>query len=111
MSRDGESRHVLIASRIFAPEPAAASLRLRVLAEELAVAGYDVEVLTTTAPASPPPQDPAGVHVVRWPALRNADGYIRGYLGYLSFDIPLLFRLLLRRRPDVVVCEPPPTSG
>ncbi len=111
MSRDGASRHVVIASRIFAPEPAAASLRLRVLAEELAVAGYGVEVLTTTAPASPPPQDSAGVHVVRWPALRNADGYIRGYLGYLSFDIPLLFRLLLRRRPDVVVCEPPPTSG
>jgi len=111
VTREEQSRRVLIASRIFAPEPAAASLRLSALAEELAAAGYLVDVLTTTAPTSKPPNDRAGVTVIRWPALRNADGYIRGYMGYLSFDGPLLFRLLLRRRPDVVVCEPPPTTG
>jgi len=111
VTREEQSHRALIASRIFAPEPAAASLWLSVLAQELAGAGYDVEVLTTTAPGSAPPNDPAGVHVVRWPAVRNADGYIRGYLGYLSFDIPLVFRLLLRPRPDVVICEPPPTTG
>lgn len=74
-------------------------------------AGYEVEVLTTTAPTAASPNDPDGVHVARWPAVRNADGYIRGYLGYLSFDVPLLFRILQSRRPDVVICEPPPTTG
>jgi glycosyltransferase involved in cell wall biosynthesis len=30
---------------------------------------------------------------------------------YLSFDIPLFFRLLFSRRQDVFVVEPPPTTG
>lgn len=47
----------------------------------------------------------------RWPARRDAEGYIRGYLEYLSYDLPLALRLLLQRRPQVVVCEPPPTTG
>ena len=29
----------------------------------------------------------------------------------MSFDLPLLARLLVGPRPDVVVCEPPPTTG
>src|SRR5690606_20391463 len=37
--------------------------------------------------------------------------YVRGYLQYLSFDIPLAFRLLVARRPSVVFVEPPPTTG
>jgi glycosyltransferase involved in cell wall biosynthesis len=30
---------------------------------------------------------------------------------YASFDVPLVFRLLLMRRPTLVVVEPPPTTG
>src|SRR3546814_10831501 len=30
--------------------------------------------------------------------LRDAAGYVRGYLQYMSFDIPLAVRLLLARR-------------
>lgn len=35
---------------------------------------------------------------------------MRGYVQYLSFDGPLFFRLLFARA-DVVVAEPPPTTG
>lgn len=105
-------RRILIASRIFAPETAAASFRLRALAASLAEGGAQVAVLTTT----PPPgaaADPAipRVRVRRWPVLRDASGYVRGYVQYLSFDVPLALRLLLVGRPDVVVVEPPPTTG
>lgn len=46
-----------------------------------------------------------------FPVLRDSGGYVRGYLPYLSFDIPLAFRLLFVRRPHVVLVEPPPTTG
>jgi glycosyltransferase involved in cell wall biosynthesis len=49
--------------------------------------------------------------VRRFPVLRDGSGYVRGYLPYLSFDIPLLVRLLAARRPGVIVVEPPPTTG
>lgn len=105
----GRSLHVVVATRIFAPEPAAASLRLGALVRALADAGHRVTVLTTTAPGRYVP--PPGVRVRRWPVLRDRDGYVRGYLQYLSFDVPLALRLLLTRRPDAVVVEPPPTTG
>jgi glycosyltransferase involved in cell wall biosynthesis len=35
---------------------------------------------------------------------------VRGYVQYASFDVPLAFRLLFRTA-DVVVAEPPPTTG
>lgn len=54
---------------------------------------------------------PARVRVRRAPVLRDRTGYVRGYLQYLSFDVPLLVRLLARGRPDVLVAEPPPTTG
>jgi glycosyltransferase involved in cell wall biosynthesis len=50
-------------------------------------------------------------HVRRARVLRDRDGYVRGYLQYMSFDVPLFFRLLFVKRPDAVVVEPPPTSG
>ncbi|MEE6283170.1 glycosyltransferase family 4 protein [Georgenia sp. MJ170] len=103
--------HVVVVTRIFAPEPAAASLRLASLVETLAERGHRVTVLTTTAPEQDRYRPPAGVGVKRWPVLRDADGYVRGYVQYLSFDLPLALRLLLTRRPDVVVVEPPPTTG
>jgi glycosyltransferase involved in cell wall biosynthesis len=62
-------------------------------------------------PGSAFPDDPVGVSVSRWPVLRDANGIVRGYVQYLSFDLPLAVRLLLCRRPDLVVCEPPPTTG
>ena len=43
--------------------------------------------------------------------LRDKSGYVRGYLQYLSFDIPLFFRILFGRRTDLIVVEPPPTTG
>lgn len=104
---------VILATRIYAPEPAAASFRLRALASALADDGAAVTVLTTTPPAgrrSDEELDPR-VDVRRVPVLRDRTGYVRGYLQYLSFDVPLFVRLLLGRRPDVVVAEPPPTTG
>lgn len=36
---------------------------------------------------------------------------VRGYLPYLSFDLPAAVRLLVTRRVDVVVVEQPPTTA
>lgn len=102
---------VIVASRIFAPEPAAASFRLAALASELAARGHEVEVLTSRVPASVVGETPAGVRVRRARVLRDRTGAVRGYVPYLSFDIPLFFRLLVVPRADVYVVEPPPTTG
>lgn len=32
-------------------------------------------------------------------------------MQYLSFDVPAFFRLVSSRRPDVLIVEPPPTTG
>ncbi|MET1017651.1 MAG: glycosyltransferase family 4 protein [Leifsonia flava] len=102
---------VFLASRIYSPEPAAAAFRLRALARALAADGHSVTVLTTRTPSGDAgPADPS-VDVRRAPVLRDATGYVRGYVQYMSFDIPLLFRLLFANRPDVIVAEPPPTTG
>ena len=100
-------RRVTIASRLFRPEHGAAAYRLGVLADELKIQGYDVTVLTTRPPAplSSSAADDGGVTVRRWPVLRDKGGNVRGYIQYLSFDIPLFFRLLFGRM-DVVVVEP-----
>lgn len=72
-------------------------------------------VLTVRPPrqfAGPATQDTRErLRIRRAPVLRDRDGYVRGYVQYLSFDVPLAFRLLFLRRPDVVVVEPPPTTG
>ena len=103
---------VLISSRLFLPEPGAAAYRLGALARELASRGVEIDVLTTIPPSgSPPPSDPEGVRVSRWPVLRDEGGNVRGYVQFASFDGPLAGRLLAVRRPGVVVTEPPPTTG
>ena len=110
---------VALVTRIFAPEPAAASFRLEALARALGRAGAGVTVLTTSArrdlraAADAVDEDlrDARVAVDRAPVLRDRTGYVRGYLPYLSFDLLALVRLLAEPRPDVVVCEPPPTTG
>jgi glycosyltransferase involved in cell wall biosynthesis len=108
---------VSVATRIFAPEPAAASFRLSALTDALAEAGHAVKVVTTAPPARLRAASAAadrarrGVSVRRFPVLRDADDYVRGYVQYLSFDVPLFFRLLAGRRPAAIVVEPPPTTG
>ncbi|WP_309082521.1 glycosyltransferase [Microbacterium sp.] len=88
----------------------AASFRMDALASALAD-DMDVTVLTTRPPASARPfAEPGAVRVKRMPVLRDRSGAIRGYLQYLSFDVPLFLRLLAHRG-DVIVAEAPPTTG
>lgn len=47
----------------------------------------------------------------RFPVIRDSSGYVRGYVQYLSFDLPLFVRLLALPRGTVLLCEPPPTTG
>lgn len=115
----GVKKHpeVTLVSRIFAPEAAAASFRLEALVNALAQQGLRVSVLTTIpAPgtdrnARSRVENYPNVRVRRVQAKRDKTGYIRGYLSYMSFDIPAFFRLLFRAAPQVYVVEPPPTTG
>jgi glycosyltransferase involved in cell wall biosynthesis len=102
---------VTIATRVYHPEPAAAAFRLKALAHALDEAGAEVTVLTGRLAGVDARLVDAGVTVRRAPVLRDSAGLVRGYVQYLSFDVPLFFRLLTGRRPDVVVAEPPPTTG
>ena len=111
--RPGRADGVLLTTRIHLPEAAAASFRLDSVEKALAADGTAVRVLTSRAPADAPQgePDPEGVQVSRWPVLRDSSGYLRGYVPYLSFDLPLALRLLVARRPEAILVEPPPTTG
>lgn len=100
----------IIATRIYRPEPSAASFFLGSVADALREAGHDVEVLTAK-PVAGQGEGSRGERIRTFPVLRDASGYVRGYVQYMSFDIPLVFRLLFARRPAVVFVEPPPTTG
>ncbi|MGM7672152.1 glycosyltransferase family 4 protein [Microbacterium sp. A93] len=105
---------VAIATRLYPPEATAASFRMRAIADALSE-DHDVTVLTTIPPhvAGAPTMhadERGAVTVRRAPALRDRSGAIRGYFQYLSFDIPVFFRLLATRA-DVIVAEAPPTTG
>ncbi|WP_052961407.1 MULTISPECIES: glycosyltransferase family 4 protein [unclassified Leucobacter] len=108
---------VAIASRIFEPEPSAASFRLGALASGFAGTGAEVRVLTVRpVPALRAGRGAAGddhrpYRVTRFPVLRDRSGYVRGYLQYLSFDVPLFFRILCGPKQDAIVVEPPPTTA
>lgn len=103
---------VAITSRIFAPEPSAASFRLEALATAFAEAGHDVTVLTVKPPKGLPDDDRGRAYRVRrFPVLRDRTGYVRGYVQYMSFDIPLFFRILFGKKRDLIITEPPPTTG
>ncbi|MGO1737121.1 MAG: glycosyltransferase family 4 protein [Leucobacter sp.] len=106
---------IAIATRIFEPEPSAASFRLAGLARTLSEAGHEVTVFTVRPSSSaghPATEDgDRPYRVRRVPVMRDASGYVRGYLQYLSFDVPLFFRLMFTRRFDLLVVEPPPTTG
>lgn len=113
---------VAIATRIFDPEPSAASFRLQALAQALAKRGHDTTVLTVRAPkhlrsdvrpgagTRGTGKRGLGYLVSRYPVLRDRTGYVRGYLQYLSFDMPVFFRILFGRRRDAIIVEPPPTT-
>lgn len=105
---------MVLATRIFTPDRAAAAFRLQALVEALVVRDAQVQVLTTRSNDGfmmTIGDEPAVLSISRWPVLRDASGYVRGYLPYMSFDVPLVLRLLVAQRPDVVVVEPPPTTG
>lgn len=102
--------HVVVATRVYTPEPVAAAFRQEALVIALESAGAEVTVLTTTAPGAGTVRSRAR-KVSRWPVKRDNQGQVRGYFSYLSFDIPLALRLLLHRPMDAVVLEPPPTTG
>jgi glycosyltransferase involved in cell wall biosynthesis len=101
---------IAIVTRVFSPEVSAASGMLRSWAEEFRDRGHEVTVFTTRPPRNYLIDDPRGIRVVRARVLRDRQQYVRGYLSYLSFDIPLGFRLLFAHRFDLYVVEPPPTS-
>ncbi|WP_434993712.1 glycosyltransferase family 4 protein [Arthrobacter sp. Ld5] len=101
---------VLVATRLYPPEVGAAAFRLEALVRGLEEGGADVTVLTTRPPSEGGQRGRATDSVKRWPVLRDSGGNVRGYVQYMSFDIPLFFRLLASRA-DVVVAEPPPTTG
>lgn len=102
---------VAIATRIFAPEPGAAAFRLAALAEALQAGGHETLVLTVRPPTRLRNEaDAADYRIRRWPVLRDSSGYVRGYLQYLSFDVPLFFRILFGKKMDAIIVEPPPTT-
>lgn len=101
---------VVITSRIYRPEPSAASIYLGAVADELVRRGNNVEVLTV-APQKGMQMPDSAERVRTFPVLRDKRGYVRGFGPYLSYDIPLALRLLFAKRPDLVFVEPPPTTG
>jgi glycosyltransferase involved in cell wall biosynthesis len=117
-----DERVVTIASRLFPPEPGAAAYRLGWLARMLSRSGVTVQVLTSRPPQvvrsggtsqadlASGPESSGRVTVRRWPVLRDKGGNVRGYIQFASFDGPLMFRLLATRT-DLVIVEPPPTTG
>lgn len=106
-----ERLKVTLVSRIYLPEAAAAAFRLGSMVRRLTEDGADVLVLTSKTPGNAAGGDALPGKVRRWPVLRDRRGQVRGYLQYLSFDLPVFFRLLFSRKADVVVVEPPPTTG
>lgn len=101
---------IVFATRIFGPEVSAASGILRTWAEEFRNRGHKVTILTAKPPRGLAINDPPGIEVRRAPVKRDRQQYVRGYLSYLSFDVPLAFRLLFSRKADLYVVEPPPTT-
>ena len=107
MAHSTERLAITLATRVFEPEGTAAAFRLGNLVRALEAQGHTVTVLTSRSPAA----RQSTHRVRRWPVLRDSSGSVRGYLPYMSFDAPVFFRLLFGPRADVIVVEPPPTTG
>lgn len=97
----------LVVSRVYEPEATAAAFRLGALVRALEAEGCETTVITTRSPGA----TTSTARVRRWPVLRDRSGVVRGYLPYLSFDIPAFVRVLVARRREAIVVEPPPTTG
>jgi glycosyltransferase involved in cell wall biosynthesis len=102
---------IAIVSRIYSPEPSAASFMLEAIADSLVAHGDSVEVVTTKFPHEFSEIESLDYQISRSPVFRDENGYVRGYFQYLSFDIPLFFRLLFRKKTNLYFVEPPPTTG
>ena len=72
---------VIVATRIYRPEPAAASLVLGAIADALTARGHEVEVYTVTPPKGLRSM-PRAERVRGFPVLRDRQGYVRGYVQY-----------------------------
>lgn len=79
-------------------------------ADEFARQGHDVTVLTARPPRGLSVNDAPGVRIRRARVKRDRQQYVRGYLSYMSFDVPLAFRILFRKAADIYIVEPPPTT-
>ena len=74
---DSPSRlRVVIASRIFSPEPSAASFMLEAMARAFHADGHEVTVLTTRPPRGIAVSEIPGVTVRRARVLRDRTGYV-----------------------------------
>src|SRR5664279_5224359 len=102
---------IVIATRIFAPEISGASAILRTWAEEFRDRGCEVTVLPARPPRGAVIDDPPGIDVRRAPVKRDRQRYVRGYVSYMSFDIPLAFRLLFSRKACLLYTSPSPRDG
>lgn len=105
---------IAITTRVFEPEASAASFRLAALANAFVDEGHDVNVLTVLPRSADRKRSGDRVRryrVRRLPVLRDKTGYVRGYVQYMSFDIPLFFRILFGPKYQLIVTEPPPTTG
>lgn len=112
MAKHSRRRHgtYVVATRLFAPEPTPAASRNEALVRAMERAGHRVRVMTTRAPEAEGPDETVR-DVSRWPVKRDRQGHVKGYVSYLSYDIPLFFRLLTQRDLAGVISEPPPTTG
>lgn len=108
---DVKLRRIHVAIRMFPPDAGAAPSKWLAYVREISRTTGEVVVYTSKAVAGELPTLPRNVRVSRWPVLRSTDGAVRGYAQYLSFDIPLFFRLLFSPKPDIVISDPPPTTG
>lgn len=109
MAKNLTQKTIRFITRIHLPEAAAASFRIDAVEKSVARAGGAVKVLTSALPKNKAGHDDEGT--VRVPVLRDKDGYLKGYIPYLTFDLQAGARALFGKRPDLAVVEPPPTTG
>ena len=96
---------VLFINQFFWPDSSATSQQLTDLATGLAARGHSVSVLCGSGGYGDAANDtaPAGVRIVRVPALQFTRGALRRILSYLSFYVAAAARILFLPRADTVI--------